>query len=94
VHPLLQPTLLVVPHTGDQLIHYELAPFYGWNLAHIHEIFKDGLAAVAVLLSAKQAVHQVYDEVPLKALTPVFLGQVELMHSSEFHGILLEFPFL
>jgi len=86
--------LLIVPDTGDQLIQYKLAPFWECILAHILHIFQDGLAAVAVLQSSEKAVHQIYDEVPPEALAPVFFSKNELQYSSEFQGILLDFPFL
>jgi len=54
----------------------------------------DGLHTIAVLRSDEKAVHQIYDKVPLEVLAPVFFSQNELWYSSEFRGILLDFPFL
>jgi len=47
-----------------------------------------------VLRSAEKEVRKIYDKVPLEALTSAFFRQNELLHSSKFHDILLDFSFL
>ena len=94
MHPFYSRTLLAVPDTGDQLIQYELAPVQGCTLGDILDKFKDRLAAIAAPQFTEKAGHQICDVVSLKALTPVFFSRNELRHSSEFRGVLLDFPFL
>ena len=72
MHPFRGLSLLVLPHTGDELLQYKLAPIEGCNLIHILDIFKDGLDVVVVLRLAEKAIHQVYVEVLLEALVAVF----------------------
>ena len=94
MHPFCSLSLLVVPDTADQFVQHKLALVWRCNTVLILHIFQHRLAAIAILWSAEKAIHQIYDEVFLKALTPVFYSHDELRYVIKFKGILINFSLL